>query len=350
MRISTAAADPAWDAFLSTTDGGHHLQSSAWGRVKSGLGWRTVRLAALRDGRIHGGGQLLLRSVPAVGAVAYLPAGPLFARADQNLVDDVLRGLQQVCRRFRVRLALLQPPRQHADLVLPALAAHGFADVGDLVELYPTATLLVDVGRGEDEMLAGMRKSTRYKIRRAQRLGVTVRHDGGLDDVAVFHQMLALTGERQGFAVPAPEYFRSLLRTMGRQARLFVAEYEGVPVSGALVIAFGDRVSLKRAAWSGDHNAIRPNELLQWSVIRWARDNGFRLYDLEGIDRAVVADGRIDTTAAESVTSFKLGLGGRLALEPGAWQWTPSPLLRTPLQAVLRSVPGRRLVERIRTR
>jgi lipid II:glycine glycyltransferase (peptidoglycan interpeptide bridge formation enzyme) len=137
-------------------------------------------------------------------------------------------------------------------------------------------------------------------------------------------------------------------------ARIFVAEHAGEPVSAALVVAFGDRVSLKRAAWSAADRSLRPNELLHWHVMRWARQAGYARYDLEGVDpRAASSGERTEARAADAVTAFKLGFGGEVALSPPARQWIANPVLRgaqRPLRHVLDSATGRRLVEKIRTR
>jgi hypothetical protein len=40
IEVSDAPSHPEWDAWLSTAPGGHHLQTSGWGYVKAGSGWR----------------------------------------------------------------------------------------------------------------------------------------------------------------------------------------------------------------------------------------------------------------------------------------------------------------------
>jgi len=174
LRLSTAACDPEWDRFLSTTPGGHHLQSSLWGQVKSVLGWRAVRVAAVCDGRIRGGAQLLLRRLPAVGSVGYVPLGPVLDRDDPALRDAVLRWVQLVGRRSSTRFLVVQPPAGHEGVV-DALRTGGFREARWLLEPHPSATLLVDLAQPEEALLAAMKRGTRYNVRLAQRKGVTVR-------------------------------------------------------------------------------------------------------------------------------------------------------------------------------
>ncbi len=356
VRVSAAADDPEWDEFLSVTAGGHHLQSSLWGRVKAMLGWRAVRVVAVKDGRICGGAQLLLRALPPLGAVGYVPRGPVLAADDPHLRDLVLRELETVTRRTRVAFVVVQPPAA-GPAAAPDLCRRGYREAGRLLESHPTCTVMVDLSRDEAELLTAMKSKTRYNVRLAQRKDVTVR-EAGEDDIPVFHRLLTATGERQRFAVPSQEYFRDLLRVMapGGHARIFVAEVHGEPVSASLLIAFGDTVSYKRGAWSGRQGQLHPNELLHWTAMRWAKRQGYRYYDFEGIDAPVSGHGGNGPAASAtgSVSSFKLGFGGTVVASPGPYELVLNPALRRAYDAFLRrllnSAPGRWAVDTIRTR
>jgi lipid II:glycine glycyltransferase (peptidoglycan interpeptide bridge formation enzyme) len=347
-HVSSAAPDPAWDRFLSIAPGGHHLQSSLWGQVKSVLGWRVVRVLVTRDGRLHGGAQLLLRAAPALGAVGYVARGPVLASADPGARDVLLGALEQVSRQEHVRFIMVQPPAADQGIVRD-LQRRGYREAGRLVEPHPRCTVVVDLSEDEDRLLAAMKSKTRYNIGLARRRGVTVR-EGGPSEIAVFHRLLTLTGERQRFAVPSQEYFGDLMRIMapGGHARIFLAEVHGEPTSAVLVIAFGDTVSYKRGAWSGDHGQRHPNELLHWTAMSWAKQQGYRYYDFEGIDNAWPSG---DT---RSVSSFKLGFGGAVVQSPGPYELVTNRMLRRAYDGVFRhllgSGPGRWAVDTIRTR
>ena len=355
LRVSSADCDPRWDGFVSRSPGGHHLQSTYWARVKAALGWQAARVTAVRDGDICGGAQVLLRRVPLLGTIGYVALGPVLDHDDVTLRNCVLQGLQHISRERRTRYLVVQPPSAHQETVLPELRARGFREAGTLVEPNPTATVVVDLAPDEATLLAAMRKSTRYNVRRAERIGVRVR-EGGERDTPTFHRLLMMTARRQGFSVPPEQYFAHLLRVMGPDghAKIFLAEYEGRPLSAVLVIAFGDRVWVKRAAWSGDQREVRPNELLQWTVIRWAKRAGYRFYDFEGIDRTCAVPTAPGRSGRDSVTAFKMGFGGDVVVSPPAYQRITHPLLRRAhdpaVRFVLNSAAGRWLVETVRTR
>ena len=76
--VSDRVNDSVWDAFLMDVAEGHYTQSSVWAQVKALLGWRTIRIIAEENQRIVGGAQILLRSMPCIGSIGYVPGGPLF--------------------------------------------------------------------------------------------------------------------------------------------------------------------------------------------------------------------------------------------------------------------------------
>ncbi len=143
------------------------------------------------------------------------------------------------------------------------------------------------------------------------------------------------------------EYYTRLwnLFRPSENARLFISEFEGKPVSAQLVIAIGDTVIAKRIGWSGEHARLQPNIALDWATIRWAKANGFRRYDLEGIDRDAaemcLAGAKLPSSVADSPTGYKLRLGGDVLLLPETYCLWKHPLLGRAWE-----LAGPRLVER----
>jgi lipid II:glycine glycyltransferase (peptidoglycan interpeptide bridge formation enzyme) len=140
-------------------------------------------------------------------------------------------------------------------------------------------------------------------------------------------------------------------------ASLFIAEFAGEPLSAALLIAFGGMVSYKRGGWSGEQGNLHPNELLHWTAIRWAKREGYRYYDFEGVDLpAHVPGAHLDPAASRvrSVSAFKTGFGGDLVLLPQAYELVDNPVLRRGYDWVgprlMASPHARRVVNAIRTR
>ena len=91
----TVSADPgvaalrAWDDLAQRTPGTDVTQLSAWARVRALCGYTPLYVMAHRAGVLVGGAQILVRRLPLVGSIGYLPYGPLVDPA----VVDARRGV-----------------------------------------------------------------------------------------------------------------------------------------------------------------------------------------------------------------------------------------------------------------
>ncbi|MCS6880717.1 MAG: peptidoglycan bridge formation glycyltransferase FemA/FemB family protein [Oscillochloridaceae bacterium] len=329
LSTSFDLEDDAWDAFLAATPGGGHNQTSLWARLKSLSGWRPARVIARSEGKIVAGAQMLMRTLPGIGGVAYVQHGPISVDDSPVLMRDLIATLHRLARSCRIHYLSLQLPLngQYGE----QLTRMGFRP--SPVSPWDRATVRIDLSAEPETILARMRSSTRYNIRLAQRQGIVIR-EGGESDLAAFYALLSATAQRQGFELEPESYLRSLwqLFSPSGHARIFLAEHQGERLSGALIVAFGEAAMMKRVGWRGDTGRLRPNELLWSTAITWARANGYRYFDVDGIDyeaaQAVLSGGEIPESVRQSARGFKLGFGGQVALYPEALECFYNPFVR----------------------
>jgi lipid II:glycine glycyltransferase (peptidoglycan interpeptide bridge formation enzyme) len=351
--INDRAVDPEWDAFLAQCPRCHHVQSSLWAQIKSAQVWRAVRSVAMLGKDIIGGSQLLYRPLGFLGAVGYVQGGPVIKPEAQHLAPQLLAHLLKLARNVRVKQLYVQPPLGSDWLDLP-LRQTGFTP--STLSLSIGATTIVDVSRDVDAVLAGMNRDTRRDVRRGTKRGLRVRR-GGEADMRVLADLLSKTAERKNFVPDGEVFFREMWRVLepGGYLRLLIVENDGESVSAGLSIGFGDTVVYKRTGWCGQHRNQYPNELLVWSFMLWAREQGFRYFDFDGIDpRGVLGAGCTpDKAAIDPLTSFKLGFGGDVLLLPTTYEISLSPLFRVFSEAIPRLhklAAVRRLLKRQRER
>ncbi len=331
IDISNETVDAAWDTFVAQTPGGHHVQTSQWARVKAWNGWRTTRVLVKHGPQIVGGAQLLSRSVSPFGAIVHIPKGPLFAVGDPSLSDCLLTQIQQLAKAQGMQFLVLQPP-DNGDAFVSHLTRAGFQP--SLFEPMPVATVRIDITPSPDLLLSQMRRKTRQAIRRGLRRGGLCVREGQRDDIATFHRLLVLSGQRLGFSPYSQDFYANMWACLAPNGylRLTLAEYRGEAVAAHLVAPFGDTILGKQSGWSGQYRELQPNELLHWETMRWGRAHGFRYYDLDGIDsRAALALSQgnpLPKTFIQSATSFKLGFGGEVVQLPQSYDYILHPALR----------------------
>jgi lipid II:glycine glycyltransferase (peptidoglycan interpeptide bridge formation enzyme) len=307
---------------VATAPGGHHLQTSGWAHVKAAAGWRAVRVLLRSAGEPVAGCQLLVKRLPVVGSVAYVPRGPLLHSPDPELLDALLAALRRVARKERIVLLKIQPPVDREDM-LEQLAQRGLK-ASDL-HTAPAASVHIDLAAYADDetLFKALRSTTRRRVRQAQKKGVVVR-SGGLEDLPVLQGLLEATAARQGFDPYPGDYYQRLWESFAPagQAWLQIAEHDGTALSASLLIAYGDTVLYKIGAWGGVKGSPPgANELMHWTSITRARAEGYAYYDFEGIpiDVARAVQAGAEATSDMGVAFFKLGFGGDAIVYPGTY-------------------------------
>jgi lipid II:glycine glycyltransferase (peptidoglycan interpeptide bridge formation enzyme) len=178
-------------------------------------------------------------------------------------------------------------------------------------QIQPKASIVVDLTRDEDDLLAGFDRQVRYNVRLAERKGVTVTR-GGAESVETFWNLLGATASRKGFAERDLTYFKHLSDVFGDGAPIFLAHREGELLYGALIVAFGHLAYYLYGASGGDRSA-KPSELVQLHAMRWAKQRGVTRYDMWGIPAHPTEDNPL-----YGVYRFKNGFGGQAVQYAGA--------------------------------
>lgn len=340
-QVSWDLQNPAWDSFLEACPGGSFVQTSLWGQVKAKYGWKPLRLLITRENQIVAGAQFLLREIGPFGYLAYVTKGPVISSGEPKSREFILQNLRETIQMNRIQYLILQPPDNAEDLVND-LKSMGFHR--NRSNLVYNATLLLDLNDSLENILGNMRKKTRQHIRKGLREGITVR-EGKKDDIETFFEFMLFTCQRQGVTPHPPEinFFEDMWQYFGKadHLKLFVAYHEGESLSSLLTIPFGERLSAWKIGWSGKKFRKRPNEVLYWEAIKWAKSSGYRYFDFMGIDPSMAEEtedrgGVNRERTTHGPTFFKLGFGGQRVLLPPACEYVANPLFRFCYHSLLR--------------
>ncbi len=318
-------ADAEWDAFVAGHPHGSLLQTTHWARLKGRFGWRSHRVWLRQDGRLVAGAQVLYRSL-AFGAVkiGYIPHGPLLNWENDEQVEVMFNQIDHAAYQHRAGLLKLEPLLWQDEFGQTAWEAlcqrHGCRTDTDTIQ--PPRTILIDLNRPEEEILAGMKQKTRYNIRLAERKGVQVRQ-GTERDLPAFNRLMRETGERDQFGIHDSNYYRAAYEIFAPDhAALLMAEYEDRPLAAIMVFALGDTAAYLYGASSNEERQRMPTYALQWAAMQWARERGCVWYDLWGVPdedlETLEADFTERSTGLWPVYRFKRGFGGQLRRTVGA--------------------------------
>ena len=169
-------------------------------------------------------------------------------------------------------------------------------------------TVIIDLGKSEDELLADMRRQTRYEVRRAAKQGITVEKMQGEEIFKEFHKVQAETAKRQGFVPPNLKTLMAEREAFGNNIAIYVAKTsEGSPIAYGMIIKDGKEGDYYEAA-STDLNRKMPGAYaLLWQVMKDLKAEGYERFNLWGIAPTGQPNHRY-----AGVTTFKTGFGGEV--------------------------------------
>lgn len=325
-----------WDDALVGNSDGSVYQTSAWAAAKGNRTERRLVLAHGSEKTIVGGAQLLIRRLaPGVNA-AYLPYGPVVltqeastAAERTSVCGDLIERAENSAREAGCAVLFIQPPRTDHTAV-PLLAGRGYKEAP--VQVGTSAGIEVPLGVSNDELFSRLIKVRRRNVRRSERRGVTV-HVGGSEHLPELHRLHRQSAERHGFAPMSLDYLNRQWDALGRPGylQLFVATIDDQIRAAGTCLAFGPLAEFKLTGWDDSEVARKAciNDAINWSMMKWANDHGFRFFDLGGLPRQLALDALeqgSDELLRGTPSEFKHGWGGEVKVFPTTYERLLRPI------------------------
>jgi lipid II:glycine glycyltransferase (peptidoglycan interpeptide bridge formation enzyme) len=359
LNVQDAQPDElaGWDALTVEAPGGHVYQSRAWAEHRRRSGWMPRFLVTHDGGRVLA----LTRHWPLIGGgSAYMPRGPVPSATTATAEDLAKRQVAVAATLAAEGIDVVA-----ADPEIPA-AATGFRDAiaaagfRPIEEIQPSRhRVSLPLGPDADETAAfeAIAKSTRQRIRGAERDGiVVVRHDVramaegagegftrptepasiALDQ---FYDLLLETGERRQFSFGPRASFVAWWRAAFDAGHLVYLEAHAPPgpagradaisppLAGLILYRHGGRLS---TVHSGDHATTRTDHpgalhLLRWRAIQLAIREGSTEMDLGGVDVRGARDEPREGDLLFGLYQHKRSFGGRWLELTGAHERVSDP-------------------------
>ena len=312
-------APAGWDDAATRSPWGHALQSSAWARVREAQGWRAE---FVRVGDPLPLALVLWRDAVSGRVIGYVPRGPVIAPDDRDGLSGALARLADLARE-RDAIFLKVDPELAPEFAAEVLRERGYRRGGEIQPVL--ATLVLDLERDEDALLAAMEKDTRWSVRQGPKRGVTIRDAGDEAALRSFYDLYALTGERAGFITRTWPYYRQTWGALvdAGIASLRLAYVDGDAVAAAMVWRCGDRALYQTGATNETGRKTYAAYALVWECIIAAKRAGRRVFDMGGIPPDL--ERKDDPMYGPYV--FKRGFGGDVRRWVGAHDTVASPLL-----------------------
>jgi lipid II:glycine glycyltransferase (peptidoglycan interpeptide bridge formation enzyme) len=195
----------------------------------------------------------------------------------------------------------------------------GFKKAGRSIQ--PEDTLIVDISRPEQEILASFEKRCRSEIKLADKKNVSFHQDNSDTGIKNFLELLEKTAKRDSFRTHPLAYYETLIKTLKltNQVDLFFAKIGQDIISGCIIVYFGDTASYIHAASDGPYRAANA---LVWTAMREAKKKQCAFFDLYG----VAPLGAGPEHHWHGLTKFKESFGGARTHYIGGFDYSISNL------------------------
>lgn len=314
-----------FENFVQTSDFGSFTQSENWAKLKSS--WKSEKITVNdENGNISGAMLVLIKKVPFLHtSFMYAPRGPVCDISDTDTLRKLLEKTKSVAEKYHSFMLKIDPMIESDDKksmdILKSLNLHYTGDLSDDNTIQSRSNYVLDIkGKSKEEIFSNFHSKWRYNIRLAQRKGVSCRYYG-CEKIDEFYTLLSETGQRDGFCIRSKAYLKDMLNAFGDNARLYMCYSEdGIPLSGALSIKYGKRVSYVYGASSSQYRNLMPNYLMQWEMMQWAIESNCNIYDFMGIPHY-----DDESHPNYGVYRFKKGFNGRVAKYAGEFDYIFMP-------------------------
>lgn len=295
--------DQQWNDFLATRPEANFLQSIEWADANKAVGHEIVRGGVEREGVLAAGWQGIIKNARR-GRYLEVPGGPLMDWTDEAVVREGVEQLKRTGNQHNCVFVRIRPQVTDNDETRTALKSLRLHKAP--FHLHAEHTNILDLTKSEDELLASMRRQTRYEVRQADKKGVTI--DWRSDETAVdeFFAVQADTAKRQGFIPPSRDFLAAQVAAFGENARIYRAEKDGTLLNLALVLFSGEEADYFEAASTPESRQYPGAYAVQWRAIRDAKGMGKTRYNFWGIAYSDDPNHRF-----AGVTTFKRGFGGQ---------------------------------------
>jgi lipid II:glycine glycyltransferase (peptidoglycan interpeptide bridge formation enzyme) len=292
-----------WRAFQAAHQA-HFLQSEAWAAFQSALDRRIF----FANGK--GWSWLAILEPSRFGMRLYCPYGPTAKNA--KALEQAIVALKDCAAAQNALFIRVEPQGPFDDNAFRSLGlrpAHR--------NIQPRYTLIKQLDKPEDELLAEMTATNRNLHRTAANKGLAFQSSSDPQDVSIFLAMMHEVAGRNNITIHRDDYYKTMAQTLMPldALRLFIANLHHKPVAASLVFDNKHTRYYAHAASHAEARKLHPGTPLVSHMIFDAKKSGKQAFDFYGI-----APPDQPNHPWAGFTKFKQSFGGEVVDRHGTWE------------------------------
>ncbi len=294
-----------WESFVLSRPEANFLQSWNWGEFHEKLGKKVARFAVM-DGEHIVGGALCVKEKAKRGTYLTIAGGPLLDWSHPEVARFFFAEIRKYAASEHCLFIRFRP--QAVDTPELRQFVHSLKIVESPMHLTADLTLQLDLRKTEEELLAEMRKNTRYDVRRAEKEGITVSSSQDPAQIKEFYEHQLALAKKHGFVPFSYEFLFEQFSTFAKdnQVQLFHAYKDGQLLASAFILFYNKEAVYHYGISTPANDRLPGSYACQWAAIKWAKAQGGEKYNFWGI----APEGNT-THRFAGVSLFKRGFGGQ---------------------------------------
>lgn len=293
-----------WNLALTRFPEANFLSSWEWGQFQESLGKKVDRVMGQVDGTVVAAA-LLVTEVAKRGTYVACAGGPLVNWESLQETTAFFEILQKYAHDRHAVFIRFRP-----QALTEQISAHCLQLLGArLAPMHLTAdfTLQLDLTKTPEQLLSEMRKNTRYEVKRAEKLGISIEFSKNSDDLREFYSHQLALATKHGFVPFSHEFllrqFQSFLET--DSVVLVHAKQQNTLLASAFIIFYNGEAVYHYGISTPANDKLPGAYAAQWAAILEAQRRGCTRYNFWGVTHATQVDHRFS-----GVSLFKRGFGG----------------------------------------
>ncbi len=280
VRVLDDRSSVAWDNFVENHHNGTPFHLDAWLNLcQQHQGARLVRLGFFVGDQLVGVCPFLIKRF----FILKVAASPLVVQAspymgplcrDSSFFPSIMQALDRYLRKQKVNFERIIFRTQQTENIINEL---GYVSIERF-------THVIDLSQGFDAIWKHMESSARRNIRKAEKSGVSVMLADPENFCGTYYNIAKSLYKGKNKIVPNSEQFYQdlLMGNVSKHVKLVIATVNGAAVSGAIMVHYKDYVYYLDGVNDRRYSTLNGSAAVQFFMIRWALDNGYKYYDFVG--------------------------------------------------------------------
>ena len=272
------------DNFLKTRlISGAFLQSSIWQDFLRKQNKRYWQISIKDEKKIIGSCLVYENKLPFGKSYLYAPKGPIISK---NISDY---KKEKAFHFLLSKIRDLTVDTKKEEEIFLSLEVNNINLTKEFIKvdnIQPADTLLLDLKKEKQELLGAMHQKTRYNIGLAQRKDIRIEVSKKEESLDIFLKLIKKTAQRNKIKTHTDKYYKLLWETLLENdvGELYLAKINSVVVAVNMIIKFGNTATYLHGGSDYNYRSSMAPYLLQWEIIKKAKEEGFLYYDFWGID------------------------------------------------------------------